>query len=89
MTKALAAELAPIVGVNCLAPGGIETPMTESDFAVATDPAAARQRALQRVPLGRFAAVEKVARAIAWMGSDGFCYATGSIVSMDGGTTAV
>jgi NAD(P)-dependent dehydrogenase (short-subunit alcohol dehydrogenase family) len=89
MTKALAAELAPTVRVNCLAPGGIETPMTESDFAVTDDPADARRRALQRVPLGRFATSEEVARAIAWMASDGFSYATGSIVSMDGGTTAI
>jgi NAD(P)-dependent dehydrogenase (short-subunit alcohol dehydrogenase family) len=89
MTKALAAELAPTVRVNCLAPGGIETPMTESDFAVTKDPAEARSRALARVPLGRFATSEEVARAIAWVASDDFSYATGSIVSMDGGTTAV
>ena len=89
MTKALAAELAPTVRVNCLAPGGIETPMTDSDFAVTKDPAEARRRALARVPLGRFATSEEVARAIAWVASDGFSYATGSIVSMDGGTTAV
>jgi NAD(P)-dependent dehydrogenase (short-subunit alcohol dehydrogenase family) len=89
MTKALAAELAPTVRVNCLAPGGIETPMTDSDFAVTKDPAEARRRALARVPLGRFATSEEVARAIAWVASDDFSYATGSIVSMDGGTTAV
>ena len=89
MTKALAAELAPTVRVNCLAPGGSETPMTDSDFAVTDDPVEARRRALQRVPLGRLATSEEVARAIAWMASDGFSYATGSIVSMDGGTTAV
>ncbi len=89
MTKALAAELAPTVRVNCLAPGGIETPMTDDDFAVAGDAAAARRCALDRVPLGRFASPEEVARAIAFTGSELFAYATGSIVSMDGGTTAV
>ena len=89
MTKALAAELAPVVRVNCLAPGGIETPMTDDDFAVTGDAAAARQRALDRVPLGRFASPEEIAGAIAYIGSDLFAYATGSVVSMDGGTTAV
>jgi NAD(P)-dependent dehydrogenase (short-subunit alcohol dehydrogenase family) len=89
MTKALAAELAPTVRVNCFAPGGIETPMTDSDFAVTADPAEARRRALARVPLARLAAVEEVAQAIAWTASGAFSYATGSIVSMDGGTTAV
>jgi NAD(P)-dependent dehydrogenase (short-subunit alcohol dehydrogenase family) len=89
MTKALAAELAPTVRVNCFAPGGIETPMTDSDFAVTSDPAEARRRALARVPLARLAAVEEVAQAIAWTASGAFSYATGSIVSMDGGTTAI
>ena len=89
MTKALAAELAPKVRVNCLAPGGIETPMTDSDFSATDDPQEARRRALARVPLGRFATTDEVARAVAWVGSDNFSYATGSIVSMDGGTTAV
>jgi NAD(P)-dependent dehydrogenase (short-subunit alcohol dehydrogenase family) len=89
MTKALAAELAPTVRVNCFAPGGIETPMTDSDFAAADDPAEARRRALARVPLARLATSREVAEAIAWTASGAFSYATGSIVSMDGGTTAV
>jgi len=89
MTKALAAELAPTVRVNCFAPGGIETPMTDSDFARTEDAGAARARALARVPMGRLATAEEVARAIAWTASDAFSYATGSIVSMDGGTTAI
>src|SRR5262249_56499728 len=53
MTKALAAELAPTVRVNCLAPGGIETPMTDSDFAVTADPGEARRRARARGPPSR------------------------------------
>ena len=89
MTKALAAELAPTVRVNCFAPGGIETPMTDNDFAVAGDPVEARRRALARVPLARLATPAEVAEAIAWTASSAFSYATGSIVSMDGGTTAV
>jgi NAD(P)-dependent dehydrogenase (short-subunit alcohol dehydrogenase family) len=89
MTKALAAELAPNVRVNCFAPGGIETPMTDQDFAVTNDPVEARRRALARVPLGRLATPLEAAEAIAWMGSSAFGYATGSVVSMDGGTTAV
>lgn len=89
MTKALAAELAPTVRVNCFAPGGIETPMTDSDFDAADDPVEARRRALARVPLARLATSGEVAQAIAWTASGAFSYATGSIVSMDGGTTAV
>lgn len=89
MTRALAAELAPSVRVICLAPGGIETPMTDDDFAAAGDASAAREVALRRVPLGRFAESEEIASAIAAVGSGLFSYATGSVVSVDGGTTCV
>jgi NAD(P)-dependent dehydrogenase (short-subunit alcohol dehydrogenase family) len=89
MTKALAAELAPTVRVNCLCPGGIETPMTDDDFGREADPQASRRRALQRVPLGRLASAEEIARAAIWLVSDDAAYATGSSLSIDGGTTMV
>jgi NAD(P)-dependent dehydrogenase (short-subunit alcohol dehydrogenase family) len=89
MTKALAAELAPQVRVNCLCPGGIETPMTDDDFARHADPEGSRRRALERVPLGRLATAEEIARAAIWLASDDAAYATGSSLSIDGGTTMV
>jgi Dehydrogenases with different specificities (related to short-chain alcohol dehydrogenases) len=52
MTKALAAELAPTVRVNCLAPGGIETPMTDNDFAVTDDPVGGTPAGAQAGPAG-------------------------------------
>ena len=89
MTKALAAELAPHVRVNCLCPGGIETPMTDDDLGRSADPDEARRRQLARVPLGRLASAEEIARAALWLVSEDAAYATGSALSIDGGTTAL
>ncbi len=89
LTRALAAELAPHVRVNCLCPGGVETPMTDDDFGHARDPEAARRKALERVPLKRLASAEEIAGAIAWLASEEAAYATGAVVSIDGGTTMV
>ncbi len=88
LTKALALELAPAVRVNCFAPGGIDTPMTDDDFEQYDDPAAARAEALDHVPLKRLASAWEIAIGIAWLASSEAAYATGSIVSADGGTTA-
>jgi NAD(P)-dependent dehydrogenase (short-subunit alcohol dehydrogenase family) len=89
LTRALAAELAPTVRVNCLCPGGIETPMTEDDHAQYPDPAAQRERALGRTPLGRLASADEVAGAALWLASDAAAFATGAIVPLDGGATTI
>jgi NAD(P)-dependent dehydrogenase (short-subunit alcohol dehydrogenase family) len=89
LTRALGAELAPAVRVNCLCPGGIETPMTEDDHAHYPDPAQARQRALARIPLGRLATPDEVAAAALWLASEEAAFATGAIVTLDGGATMI
>lgn len=89
LTKALAAELAPFVRVNCLCPGPIDTPMLEFELTFVADPDKARREGVERVPLKRLASAEEIARAAAWLGGDDAGFATGSVVSLDGGTTAV
>ena len=88
MTKALAAELAPDIRVNCVCPGPIDTPMMDAELEWFPDPVAARTAAIARVPLQRFATPEEVARSILFFAADA-PYATGSVFSLDGGTTAV
>lgn len=87
LTKALALELAPKVRVNCICPGPIDTPMMDSELAWFPDPEATRQAAVDRVPLKRFATAEEVAEAILFIAVAPYC--TGSIFSVDGGTTAI
>ncbi|MEL7058988.1 MAG: SDR family NAD(P)-dependent oxidoreductase [Acidobacteriota bacterium] len=83
MVKALARELGPLgVTVNAIAPGFLETTMTDG-VAEAT-----RRRLLQRIPLRRFGApadVVPVARLL--MAPDGG-YVTGQVLVVDGGMTA-
>jgi NAD(P)-dependent dehydrogenase (short-subunit alcohol dehydrogenase family) len=88
LTRGLAAELAPTVLVNAVAPGPVDTPMMESELAATADPEVARGEVIARTPLGRVAAPEEVARAIAFFvtGAD---FATGSVLSLDGGTSIV
>ena len=88
LTKALAIELAPKVRVNCICPGPIDTPMMDAEIEWFPDPVATRKMAIDRVPLKRFATPEEVAKAILFFAVDA-PFATGSIFSLDGGTTAI
>jgi NAD(P)-dependent dehydrogenase (short-subunit alcohol dehydrogenase family) len=88
VTKAMAAELAPRgIRVNAICPGPIATPMMESELLYFPDPEATRVLATERVPLKRWATPEEIADAILYLGAT--TYATGSVWSIDGGTTAI
>jgi NAD(P)-dependent dehydrogenase (short-subunit alcohol dehydrogenase family) len=86
LTKAMAAELAPKVRVNLLCPGPVDTPMLRAEFALEPDPELAWQDAIDRIPLGRIAKSEEIADAICWLLETQ--WATGSVVSLDGGIVA-
>lgn len=77
MVKALARDLAPEVRVNGVAPGAALWPEHYFDDAD-------RQEILKRIPLGRPAGAEQIAKAVLFMvaGTD---YVTGQILAVDGG----
>ncbi len=80
MTKALAAEVASRgITVNCVAPGFIETPMTD---ALET---AQRARLLERIPAGRLGTGADVAAAVAYLASEEAGYVTGHTLHVNGG----
>lgn len=82
MTKSLARELASrSVRVNAVAPGFIETEMTQAL------PEAVRERALGQIPLGRFGTAQEVARLVRFLASDDAAYITGQVLTVDGGMT--
>lgn len=88
VTKAMAHELAPRkIRVNAICPGPIATPMMESELLYFPDPDQTRIDATERVPLKRWATPEEIADAILYLGAT--TYATGSVWSIDGGTTAI
>jgi 3-oxoacyl-[acyl-carrier protein] reductase len=84
MTKALAAEVAGRgITVNCVAPGFIETAMT--------DALSEQQRArlLERVPVGRLGSGADVAAAVGYLVSDEAAYVTGQTLHVNGGMAMI
>ncbi|APF37204.1 3-oxoacyl-[acyl-carrier-protein] reductase [Chelatococcus daeguensis] len=80
MTKALAAEVASRgITVNCVAPGFIETPMTDA----LNDKQ--RESILGNVPAGRLGTGEEVAAAVVYLASDEAAYVTGQTLHVNGG----
>jgi 3-oxoacyl-[acyl-carrier protein] reductase len=80
MTKALARELGPFnITVNSVAPGIVETEMTEP-----LSPTLKRHY-LQRIPLRRFASPEDVVPAARLLLSSEGGYITGQVLVVDGG----
>jgi 3alpha(or 20beta)-hydroxysteroid dehydrogenase len=87
MTKVAAVELAPFgVRVNSVHPGLIDTPMLRDGFGL--DDEATLNAIHARVPNGRMAAAEDVARLVLYLASDDSAYSTGSEFVIDGGITA-
>jgi glucose 1-dehydrogenase len=86
LTRQLAIELAPLgFSTAAVAPGLIETPLT--DFGLRSDPAG-RRAVEEQIPLRRIGTVEDVAAWYVFLASDAASYATGAIVTVDGGLDA-
>lgn len=80
LTKALAQEVASRhVTINLVAPGFIETAMT--------DALSEEQRGALagKIPLGRLGRPEDVAAAVAYLASDAAAWVTGSVIHVNGG----
>ena len=86
LTKALAAEYGRKgIRINCVCPGGIETPMIGA-FQL---PEGVNPAVLQRLmPLGRFGQAHEVAGTIAFLASDDAAYINGAAIVVDGGMIA-
>lgn len=79
-TKSLAKELASRgVCVNCIAPGFIQTPMTDS----LNDKL--KEAILGKIPLGRLGSTLDIAKAALFLASDMSDYVTGQVITIDGG----
>jgi 3-oxoacyl-[acyl-carrier protein] reductase len=79
-TRALARELGSRnITVNAVAPGFIETDMTE---ALGDD---AKGTLSAQIPLGRLGGADEVAALVAFLASDGAAYITGETIQVNGG----
>lgn len=76
MTKLLAVSLSPVIRVNAIAPGLVDTPMSK-------DWIAARKLWEERSPMGRGAQPEEIAQIASMIVASH--YLTGEIIISDGG----
>ncbi len=85
LTKCLAAEVGNAgIRVNAVAPGPIETGMTQSLLE-----SGRLQQQAAALPLGRVAQPEEVASVVLFLSSDQSSYITGKTIGVDGGTYTV
>ncbi len=79
-SKSVAKEVASRnITVNVIAPGFIETPMTEKL------PLEVKERYLKSIPMGRAGKAEEVANLCLFLASDFASYLTGQVIRIDGG----
>lgn len=80
LTKTTAKELGSRgVNVNAVAPGFIQTVMTEEI------PESAKENISGQIPLGRLGTPEDVADVVLFLASDASSYITGQVIAVDGG----
>ncbi|MFC7404141.1 SDR family NAD(P)-dependent oxidoreductase [Georgenia alba] len=88
LTKSMAVDhVGEGVRVNCVCPGTTLTPALEAKIRGAQDPAETERQFVARQPLGRLAAPEEIAHAIAYAASAEASFMTGSVLVIDGGMT--
>jgi 3-oxoacyl-[acyl-carrier protein] reductase len=82
-TRSLAREVGPLgVNVNAVAPGFVDTEMTESLQATR------RAQVIRRSPLNRLAEIDDIANAVAYLLSEKAHNITGTVLTVDAGSTA-
>lgn len=85
LTRSLAAELAPRIRVNCIAPSITETPL--SAFLLNSEQK--RESGDQRHPMKRIGNTDDIAEMAAFLLSDKASWITGQIMHVDGGISAL
>ncbi len=86
LTRAMALDhVGDGVRVNAVAPGTVDSRYFQEMLAIVGDPSVFATRAARHVPHGT---PQEIAEAIAWLASGRSSFATGSVLTVDGGSTS-
>ncbi|MFJ2033648.1 SDR family oxidoreductase [Streptosporangium sp. NPDC087985] len=86
----MAADLvAEDIGVNCIAPGTVDTPWVARLLARTDDPEGEKARLAARQPTGRLVSAEEVAAAVAYLADPAAGATTGMSLAVDGGMSGL
>jgi 3-oxoacyl-[acyl-carrier protein] reductase len=85
LTRSLAAEFAPGIRVNCIAPSITNTPLAEKLL----NNEAKLKASEDRHPLKRIGSAEEIAELAAFLLSDKSGFITGQIIKVDGGISSI
>ena len=81
LTRSLAAEFAPKIRVNAIAPSLVNTPLASKFLNNATK----LEKANERHPLGRIGSAKEIAQAAAFLLGEESSWMTGRVLQLDGG----
>lgn len=85
LTRALAAELAPTIRVNAVAPSLTDTPLASSLLNTETK----REHAVKRHPLEKIGTPQDIANIVTFLLSEKSAWMTGQIIGINGGLGSV
>lgn len=85
LTRTLAAEFAPSIRVNCIAPSITYTPLAEKLFNNETKVKASEGRH----PLKRIGSASEIAELVNFLLSDKSAFITGQVIKADGGISTI
>jgi len=85
LTRALAAEFAPTVRVNCIAPSLTDTPLASGLLGTEQK----REANAARHPMKRIGTVDDIASAVCHLLSDASSWVTGQVLKVDGGMSTI
>ena len=89
LTKSIAVDyMARGIRCNCVAPGTIDSPWVGRIVESYEDPVAARQRMVERQPLGRLGRPAEVAHSILYLALPEADFVHGTCLTIDGGFSA-
>ncbi|MFS2068066.1 SDR family NAD(P)-dependent oxidoreductase [Pseudomonas sp. CT11-2] len=89
LTRALAVDLGrDSIRCNAIAPGWINSELSDAYLANQADPHAARQALLRLHPVGRTGMPADIGRTVVFLASESSAFITGQVLVVDGGRTA-